>query len=60
MLSTDAKSPESALIRAATLSSFSHASIYDGQLNYYEAADDGVANFNDRDPNGSVDGELRS
>lgn len=46
LLSTDPDSSESKAIRVATRSLFSHASIYDGDFNFYEAVDDGVVNFN--------------
>jgi Permuted papain-like amidase enzyme, YaeF/YiiX, C92 family len=46
LLSTDPDSFQSMAIRTATRSPFSHASIYDGNLNFYEAIGHGVVNFN--------------
>jgi hypothetical protein len=46
LLSTNPDSIESMVIRVATRSPFSHAAIYDGSLNFYEAADTDVLNFN--------------
>lgn len=46
LFSTDPSSQESALIRAATGSPFSHVAIYKGEFNFLEAADYGVLNFN--------------
>jgi hypothetical protein len=46
LLSTNPDSIESMGIKAATRSPFSHAAICDGSLNFYEAADNDVLNFN--------------
>jgi hypothetical protein len=46
LFTTDPNSQESALIRAATKSFFSHVAIYKGEFNFLEAADYGVLNFN--------------
>jgi len=43
---TDPDGRESKAIRTATGSPFSHAAIYKGELNFLEAADYGVSNFN--------------
>ncbi|MBP1848261.1 cell wall-associated NlpC family hydrolase [Rhizobium petrolearium] len=46
LFSTDPEGRESKAIRTATGSPFSHAAIYRGELNFLEAADYGVINFN--------------
>ena len=43
---TDPKGRESRAIRTATGSKFSHVAIYKGEMNFLEAADFGVINFN--------------